>query len=66
LLAETFQFSDEQIDPMLRIYEKVLRQAGKTKEAKVIDERIRAALVKKADREGARKPVPSGAKPLTR
>jgi hypothetical protein len=49
---------------MLRVYSQVLQQAGKTKEAKIIDERIREALTRKADREGTRRPLPPGAKPL--
>ena len=36
----------------------VMKELGKVKEAKVLDERIRGALVKKADREGKRLPAP--------
>jgi tetratricopeptide (TPR) repeat protein len=66
VMAENFKIPDEMIDGMLRIYSKVLQQAGKTREAKAVDDRIRAALIRKADREGARRPLPPGAKPLSR
>jgi hypothetical protein len=57
-LADAFKIPDEVIDPMLRIYADLLKQAGKTKEAKAADDRIRAALIKRADREGTRKRAP--------
>jgi tetratricopeptide (TPR) repeat protein len=57
-MADSFQVPDELMDPMLRVYMQVAKELGKAKEAKAIDERIRAALVRKVDREGTRKPAP--------
>ena len=57
-MADSFKMSDELMDPMLRVYMSVMKELGKVKEAKVLDERIRGALVKKADREGKRLPAP--------
>jgi tetratricopeptide (TPR) repeat protein len=57
-MADGFKLPDQLLDPVLRIYERLLKETGKSKEAKLIDERIRAALIRKADREGTRKAVP--------
>jgi tetratricopeptide (TPR) repeat protein len=56
--ADSFKVADELMDPMLRVYMGVLKEQGKLKEAKLLDERIRGALIKKADREGTRLPAP--------
>jgi tetratricopeptide (TPR) repeat protein len=66
-MADSFRVADEVMDPMLRVYMSVMKELGKVKEAKAIDERVRAALIRKADREGTRKPSPvPQAKPITR
>jgi tetratricopeptide (TPR) repeat protein len=57
-MGDSFKLRDELLDPVLRVYERILRDTGKPREAKLIDERIRAALIRKADRSGTRKPLP--------
>ncbi|HSB13970.1 MAG TPA: tetratricopeptide repeat protein [Bryobacteraceae bacterium] len=51
---------DEMLDPLLRIYAKVLRAGNRLREADTVDKRIKDALLRKADREGRR---PSPVKP---
>lgn len=43
---------DEVMDPVLRIYAKILRVAERTAEADALDARVKDALFRKADREG--------------
>ena len=57
-MADSFKVSDELMDPMLRVYRSVLKELGKVKEAKALDDRIRGALIRKADREGNRLAAP--------
>jgi alpha-glucuronidase len=57
-MADSFKVSDDFMDPMLRVYMSVVKELGKLKEAKALDERIRGALIRKADREGKRLPAP--------
>jgi hypothetical protein len=48
------------MDPLLRVYAKVLRDQKHTDEAVAVEKRIEEALDRKADREGRRpKPVPT-------
>ena len=48
---------DEMLDPLLRIYAKVLRAGNRPREADAVDKRVKDALLQKADREG-RRPSP--------
>jgi tetratricopeptide (TPR) repeat protein len=48
---------DEVLDPLLRIYAKVLRVENRLREADTVDRRVKDALLRKADREG-RRPSP--------
>jgi tetratricopeptide (TPR) repeat protein len=57
-MADSFKVSEELMDPMLRVYMGVMKELGKVKEAKALDDRIRGALIRKADREGKRLPAP--------
>ena len=43
---------DEALDPLLRIYSKILRVLERGVEADALDERVKDALFRKADREG--------------
>jgi hypothetical protein len=52
-----FKVSDELMDPILRVYMSVVTERGKVKEAKALDERIRGAIIRKADRDGKRLPA---------
>jgi hypothetical protein len=48
---------DEVLDPLLRIYAKLLRVENRAREADTVDRRVKDALLRKADREG-RRPSP--------
>lgn len=48
---------DEVLDPLLRIYSKVLRELKRADEADAVDKRVKDAWLRKADREG-RRPSP--------
>ena len=48
---------DDAMDPLLRIYAKVLGAMERADEAAAVDKRVKDALLRKADREG-RRPSP--------
>jgi tetratricopeptide (TPR) repeat protein len=54
---------DEAMDPLLRIYAKVLREMKKDNEAQALEARIMEALLRKADREGRLPPPGKGSVP---
>ena len=49
--------TDEVMDPVLRLYSAVLRSMKRGAEADALDQRVKAAVLRKADREG-RRPSP--------
>jgi hypothetical protein len=51
------------MDPLLRIYAKVLREMKKDNEAQALEARIMEALLRKADREGRLPPPGKGSVP---
>ncbi len=51
-IGDDCKVDDEAMDPLLRIQSKLLRQMGDEEAANALDERIKAALLRKADREG--------------
>jgi hypothetical protein len=53
---------DEVMDPPLRIYAELLRKMKRDEDAAAVDQRIKAALLRKADREG-RRPAPIQVQP---
>jgi hypothetical protein len=55
--ADLVQAPDESLDPLLRIYGKVLRALERPQEAEAVEKRAKDALLRKADREG-RRPSP--------
>jgi tetratricopeptide (TPR) repeat protein len=59
-IGDLSKASDELMDPLLRVYAKVLRDQKHNDEAVAVEKRIEDALDRKADREGRRpKPVPT-------
>jgi hypothetical protein len=50
--------ADEFMDPLLRVYAKILRELKHTSQADALNKRVKFALIRKADREG-RRPRPS-------
>jgi tetratricopeptide (TPR) repeat protein len=59
-IGDLSKASDEAMDPLLRVYAKVLRDQKHIDEAVAVEKRIEEALDRKADREGRRpKPVPT-------
>lgn len=56
-IGDLARMADGQMDPLLRIYSKVLRAADKAAEADAADKRVKDALLRKVDREG-RRPSP--------
>jgi tetratricopeptide (TPR) repeat protein len=56
-IGDLAKVPDEALDPLLRIYSKVLRELKRTEEADAIDKRVKDAWLRKADREG-RQPSP--------
>jgi tetratricopeptide (TPR) repeat protein len=48
--------ADEFMDPLLRVYAKILREMKQTPQADALEKRVKAALLRKADREGRRSP----------
>lgn len=61
-IGENTQTADEFMDGVLRAYSMLLRQAKREDEAKIIDRRVTDALIRKADRDGTRRPKPTPAK----
>ena len=55
-IADDAGMPDEIMDPLLRLQSKILRDMKKTAQADAIDKRVKAALIRKADREGRRVP----------
>ncbi len=51
-IGDLAQAADETLDPVLRIYSKILRVQGRGAEADALDARVKDALFRKADREG--------------
>ena len=56
-IADLAKTPDEVVDPVLRIYAKVLREMKRDEDAVALDRRVKEALLRKADREG-RRPSP--------
>lgn len=56
-IGDLAQAPDETLDPVLRIYAKILRELKRDDEADALDKRVKDALLRKADREG-RRPSP--------
>lgn len=54
---------DEVMDPVLRVYAKLLRELNRGQDADALEKRVKDALLRKADREG-RRPSPVNAKPV--
>ena len=59
-IADLARTPDDVVDPVLRIYAKVLRELKRDEDADALDRRVKEALLRKADREGRR---PSPVKP---
>ncbi len=55
-IGDDCKVDDEVMDPLLRIQSRLLRQIGQEEAANALDERVKAALLRKADREGRRTP----------
>ncbi len=51
-IADLAKTPDDVVDPVLRIYAKVLREMKHDEEADALDRRVKEALLRKADREG--------------
>lgn len=62
-LGEDSGLPDERMDPLLRAQSSLLRELKKTAQADAIDKRVKAALLRKADREGRRLPPTAPARP---
>jgi tetratricopeptide (TPR) repeat protein len=66
-ISDEAKMPDEVADPLLRTLARILREHKQNKEADALDGRVKAALARKAEKEGLRpspvKPVPPGAKP---
>lgn len=62
-LGEAAKVSDESMDGILRAYALVLRQVGRIQEASAIENRLKEAIIRKADRDGTRRPKPTPIKP---
>ena len=56
-IGDLVKASDESLDPLLRIYAKVLAELDRSAEAEAVNRRVKEALLRKADREG-RRPSP--------
>jgi tetratricopeptide (TPR) repeat protein len=61
-IGDLAKVSDERMDPVLRVYAKLLRELNRGQDADALERRIKDALLRKADREG-RRPSPVNAPP---
>jgi tetratricopeptide (TPR) repeat protein len=55
-IGDLAQAPDDALDPVLRIYAKILRELKRDDEAAALDVRVKNAVYRKADREGLRTP----------
>jgi tetratricopeptide (TPR) repeat protein len=51
-IGDDCKVADEVMDPLLRIQARLLREAGEVEAAAALEERVKAALLRKAEREG--------------
>jgi tetratricopeptide (TPR) repeat protein len=61
-IGDLAKVPDDVMDPLLRVYAKVLRELNRGQDADALERRVKEALLRKADREG-RRPSPANAKP---
>jgi hypothetical protein len=57
-VGENAKVPDEQMEGVLRTYAILIRQAKREAEAVAVDQRVKDILVRKADRDGIRRPRP--------
>ena len=53
-IGDDLKVADDAMDPVLRVYAKLLRELKRPEEAAVLDERVKAAGIRKGEREGLR------------
>jgi tetratricopeptide (TPR) repeat protein len=67
-ISDESKLPDDVADPLLRTLARILRQQKNMKEANALEARVKAALARRAEKEGLRpspvKPAPPGVKPV--